>query len=435
MSLKLGKERLPGGLLLTNYQDDKFRTETVIVRFIMPLERVKTQRCGAVIDILAENCARYPERKLMYKALMRLYGANLGRFCYPAGNHAVMGFAVTSIADRYAYGGEKVTLELAKILLDCIFEPNIKDGLFDSSTCEKVLHDLKTRIRTQKNDRHSYALDRVKQLAFAGEAPSINVSGTLEEAETITNESLVESYTEMLGKAFISVCFCGGGTNTEAQQLVKERFAAFAKDRGYDGEDIDKLRMTSKIRQETQYVTEKAEQSQTKLVMLYKYDHDDSFAMNTAVKLFGGTEFSKLFMNVREKLSLCYYCQSASSVDKNSVIVDSGIGKGNEQKTLDEINRQLELLKKGEFTDEELENTKRCYISQLRSCYDFSADLNSWFFNRFVRGDMMTPAEAEEQVKAVTRERVLKALEALTLDTVYIYEASGKKAESEEEDE
>ena len=435
MSLKLGKERLHGGLLFTNYQDDKFRTETIIVRFITPLERIKTQRYGAVTDLLAETCARYPERKLMMKALMRLYGASLGRFCYPAGDHAVMGFAISSIPDRYAYGGEKVTLELAQMLLDCIFEPNIKDGLFDSATYDKVLHDLKTRIRVQKNDRHSYALERMKQLAFEGEAPSINVSGTLEEAETITNECLVESYREMLGTAFISISFCGGGTNTEAQKLIKDRFTAFAKERGYKGEELDHLKMISTIRPEPQYVTESADQSQTKLVMLYKYDHDDPFAMNTAVKLFGGTDFSKLFVNVREKLSLCYYCQAGSSVDKNSVLVDSGIGKGNEQKTLDEIKRQLELLKNGEFTDEELENTKRYYISVIRSAYDFSADLNSWFFNRFIRGDMLTPAEAEEQISRVTRERVLKAFNALRLDTVYIYEASGDKEESEEEGE
>lgn len=435
MALKLSKESPVKGLLFTNNQDDKFRTETIVVRFITPLERVHTQRRAAVIDLLGETCARYPERKLLFKALMRLYGANLGRFCYPVGNHAVMGFAVTAIADRYAYGGENVSVELARILLDCIFEPNIKDGLFDKTGYDKIIHDLITRIRTQKNDRHSYAVDRVTQLAFDGEPASINTSGTLEEAQAITNESLVECYKELLQKAFISISFCGGGTNTEAQRIVKERFTEFAKNRGYDGEDIESLTMISKIRPETQYVTESEEQSQTKLVMVYKFDHDDAFAMKTAVMLFGGTSFSKLFVNVREKLSLCYYCSAVISGSKNAVLVDSGVGKGNEQKALDEIKRQLALLQEGGFTDEELENTKRCYIGGIRSAYDFSADMNSWFFRRFVRGDMLTPAEAEEQIKTVDRERVLAALAALRLDTVYTYEALEGAAESEEESE
>ncbi len=434
MALKLSKESPVKGLLFTNTQDDKFRTETIIVRFITPLVRVKPQRYRAVSKLLAESCARFPEKKLLSKEIMRLYGAQLGRLTYSAGEYAVIAFTATSIADRFAYGGENITLDMARILLDCIFEPNLKDGLFDRQSFENTKHDIISAIRKQKNNRHAYAVDRARQIAFAGEPGELDTLGTLEEAEALTNECLVEAYREMLDTAFISISFCGGGTNTEAQQLVRERFTEFAKARGYKGGNIDKLTTVSKISPETRNVTESEEQSQSKLVMVYKHDHGDEFAMKTAVMLYGGTPFSKLFINVREKLSLCYYCQASASGDTNAVLVDSGVGRCNEQKALDEIKRQLELLKNGEFSDEELENTKRYYIGLIRAAYDFSADMNAWFFRRICRGDMMTPDEAEERINAVDRGRVIAALEALALDTVYIYEALEGSGGDDEED-
>ena len=435
MALKLGKESPVNGLVFTNTQDDKFRTEAVIVRFITPLERVMPQRYRCVSKLLSESCARFPEKKLLSKETMRLYGAQFGALNYSVGKYAVTGFSASTIADRFTFGGEKVTLEMARLLLDCIFEPNLTDGLFDRTSFENAKHDLITMIRKQKNNRHSYALERARQLTFAGEPMELNTLGTLEDAEALTNECVAEAYRKLLETAFISISFCGGGTNSEAQQLIKERFTEFAKNRDYKGENFERLTANSKLRSEPQFVTETESQSQSKIVMSYKFAEEDEFAVRMASLLFGGTPFSKLFVNVREKLSLCYYCQSSVSGDVNTLVVDSGVGRGNEQKAIDEIKRQLELLKNGEFTDDELENTRRYYISAVRSAYDFSADMNAWFFRRFTRGDMLTPAEAEEMIRAVDRERVLKALSSLVPDTVFVYEASeNSAAENEEED-
>lgn len=435
MALKLGKESPVNGLIFTNTQDDKFRTETVIVRFITPIGRVMPQRYRLVSKLLSESCARFPEKKLLSKEIMRLYGAQFGALNYSVGNYAVTGFSAISIADRFTFSGEKVTLELARLLLDCIFEPNLTDGLFDQTSFENAKHDLITMIRKQKNNRHSYALERARQLTFAGEPMELNTLGTLEDAEALTNECAAEAYKNLLDTAFISISFCGGGTNTEARQLIKERFTDFAKSRSYTGENIENMTTLSKIRTEPQFVTETESQSQSKLIIVYKFDGEDEFALRMASLIYGGTPFSKLFVNVREKLSLCYYCQSSVSGDVNTLVVDSGVGRGNEQKAIDEIKRQLELLKNGDFTDDELENTRRYYISAVRSAYDFSADMNAWFFRRFTRGDMLTPAEAEEMIKEVDRGRVLKALSSLVLDTVFVYEASENGTPENEEEE
>lgn len=419
MAFNLSEERPASGLLITHNENDKFRTETIIVRFIVPIEEIRSQSYIVLNTLLSESSSVYPDKQELIRQLTRLYGATLTRFGYSSGNMQIIGFNMTCIADRFAYDNEEVNLNCAQILLDCLLSPNITNGKFNENYFETVKHDLFAKIKSQINNRHLYAVRRANAIAFEGEPGAVDLLGNLEQAEALTNEDVVRCYYELLDKAFISVSFCGGGSNKKAQKLVTERLTALAKSRTYKGEELHKL-LVPAVFKEQKNITERVEQAQTKLILIYKFDYDDEFAIKLAVSLFGGTPFSKLFVNVREKLSLCYYCHSSIMSGKNAVIVDCGVGDGNENKARDEIIKQLNDLQNGIFSDEELVNTKRSYIGNLRSVYDFSDDLNAWFFRRFESGDRLTPQEAIEKVEAVTRERVIAAANALKLDTIYV---------------
>jgi predicted Zn-dependent peptidase len=141
--------------------------------------------------------------------------------------------------------------------------------------------------------------------------------------------------------------------------------------------------------------------------------------------MYGGTPFSKLFANVREKLSLCYYCQAAIVECKGAMLVDSGVEPGNEQKAEQEILNQLESLRAGDFTDEEIENTKKYLIGAYLSNYDSSEDLNSWYFFQFARGTNDSPKDAIEKINAATREDIINSANSFKLDTVYTLTPSG----------
>lgn len=420
MAFNLNEIRPANGLTITNTEDSKFNTETVIVRFITPIEPIISQRKTAMISMLSEGCVGYPNKTLLSRRLAELYGASLFSFSYKVGNSQVTGLTVSSIGDRYTIGGEKITADCARLLLDCIFSPVLKNGMFDDAIFENAKKELIDKIKSSADNRHSYAIKRATEVAFEGEPSAMNLLGELETAESITNEQLVECYRDMLKNANISVSFCGGGTNRDAQRIVTERLTEFAQSRGFEGEELHGLAAVSSCKEQVMHFSESIEQAQSKLVMMFKTDSTDEFALKLAMLLYGGTAFSKLFTNVREKLSLCYYCQSTTIEGKGTMLVDCGVGEGNEQKACDEIMRQLNLMQQGEFTDEEIEDTKRYYISSLRSIRDYSDDQNSWFFSRFAKGDLLTPQQAEQLVLEVTREHIQAAISSYKLDTVYM---------------
>ena len=162
--------------------------------------------------------------------------------------------------------------------------------------------------------------------------------------------------------------------------------------------------------------------------MFFKTAGKNIYADRLACELYGGTPFSKLFMNVREKLSLCYYCQSGIVECKAAMLVDSGVEPGNEEKAYNEIIAQLEALRGGDFTDEELENTKKYLIGAIRSNYDSAENLNLWYFYQFARGTAYSPDEAAALIKALSREDVLESLKNFELDTVYTLTPEGGEA-------
>lgn len=435
MSFELKEERPVKGLSITTTADSKFNTETIIVRFILPIEQETTQKRWTVISMLTDACAAYPDKTLLSRRLAELYGASLFSFSYKLGNYQVSGITMSSIGDRYTLNGEGITAECAELMLDCIFKPHMKDGVFDELLFENSRQELVNKIRSAADNRHTYALRRAGEIAFRGESSAVQLLGEEDTALAMTAEDVSEVYRDMLAKGFITVSFCGGGTNTEAQRIVSERLTEFAGSRDYDGEDIRGLTSLSPLKPEPEYVTEQIDQKQSKLVLVCKSASEDEFAVKLAVLIYGGTPFSKLFMNVREKMSLCYYCQSSMIEGKGTMVIDSGVAPGDEEKARAEILRQLTLMQQGEIDEEELEDTKRYYIGTLRSINDFSDDQNSWFFTRFGRGDLLTPQKAEEKVRAVTMERVIEAIRSFALDTVYTLEPTDKDAEGGDEDE
>lgn len=416
------------GLVIAHSEDEKFNTESIVVRFIVPLEEKSSQKYTALVSLMAESCREYPDKADMAKKLASLYGASVNSFAYRLGNSLCCGLAVSSIGDRYTINGENITEECAKLLLSCIFEPDITNGEFPREYFEQKKRQLIDKIKSSFNNRHTYAVTKARDIAFAGEPAAVSPLGSEENANALTSAALAESHRELLENAFISISFCGGGTNKGAQKLVKNAFVKFASKRKAEVADIHDLNAYSPLKAEPHRADEKIDQAQSKLVMFFKTAGKNIYADRLACELYGGTPFSKLFMNVREKLSLCYYCQSGIVECKAAMLVDSGVEPGNEEKAYNEIIAQLEALRGGDFTDEELENTKKYLIGAIRSNYDSAENLNLWYFYQFARGTAYSPDEAAALIKTLSREDVLESLKNFKLDTVYTLTPEGGEA-------
>lgn len=426
MAYSITRETPIKGLSFTYITDAKYRVDSVLVRFVLPLEADSPQIYQMLGMLMVDSTGVHREKSAMSEKLKSLYGAEQRYSFARLGDRAVLSFVVRCIGDRFTINGEVVTTEAAQLLLDMVFSPNVTDGAFNEKYFEMARRELIEGIKSLPNNRHSYAVRRAREVAFEGEPAGYPPLGTLESAEKLTASGMYENYRKMLSVAGISVIFCGSGNNTEAQKLVKERFTEFAAKRLESAPDIiiddDTLVAPSPLRPEPITVRESIEQEQLKLVMCFKISGEDIYAEKIACSLFGGSDFSKLFTVVREKMSLCYYCQSYIMEFKNVMIVDSGIDTANEQRAREEILHQLELLQAGDFTDEEMENTKKKLSSTLRIVPDSAEELCSLYSIRIARGMDILPEQEVELLGEVTRERVIAAAKGFRLDTVYVLE-------------
>ena len=165
------------------------------------------------------------------------------------------------------------------------------------------------------------------------------------------------------------------------------------------------------------------------MVMGWKTSYTDRYALKMMTMLLGGTPSSKLFANVREKMSLCYYCAANFNECKSFMQVDSGIETENLETAKTAIAAQLEAICSGDISDEEMHSTMMTIHNTLCGVGDTASSYIAWYFGQFCRGTKLTPAEEEERYRQVTREDIIAAAKSMQPDTVYIMECKEQEAE------
>ncbi|MBQ3855624.1 MAG: insulinase family protein [Ruminococcus sp.] len=180
------------------------------------------------------------------------------------------------------------------------------------------------------------------------------------------------------------------------------------------------FRSKSPIKAEPETLSEEMDVNQCKMVMTMKSDSDDIYAMRMLSVILGELPVSKLFLNVREKLSLCYYCASGYSATKGALIIDSGVQRSNIDKAKEEILRQIQLVCDGEISDQELESALLSREDILASVGDTPASWSSWYFEQLCEGGISAPEDVLLDYKAVTKARIVEAARSLKLDSVWL---------------
>lgn len=411
--------KIADNISITKIIDKKFVTNTIAIRFITDHnEKYASSKalCGSIITTASKE---YPTITAMSQKLASLYNGSLWNNIYKLADKSVLMVGTDFIMDKLAYDGEKVSCEMAKILVDCIFKPAFTETECDKDLFESLKKDLVDCIEAKINEKRSYALNRASETAFIGEALAIPTFGTLEQAKNLTLADVYEAYQYILHNSNIEVTIAGGGDFDEAYEIIKNALMPLAS----DSKCNDDFVYHSKQKSEVANVTEKLDVNQCKLVMVYKTDYDNLLANKLMSVILGGSPFSKLFLNVREKLSLCYYCAARYLDDRCAFIIDSGVEKANVEKTVDEIKNQLDNIINVEITDDEINNTKLFVASAAKCSCDYVSDMISWDFTQFVRKTNYTPQEYIDKLYEVSRDEIIQAAKSLKLDTVYLMES------------
>ncbi len=420
MSITFNKESLYNGIDFSSLVDKRFKTNLISIWIIDKLSDENAPYNALLMSFISKSNKKYPDITLLNKKLSSLYGASLSGTTSKVGDNQFMMLGMSCIADKYALDSEKLTSESVDILMDCLLNPNVENNGFSKKLFNPIKQELIDDIEAIINDKRSYALMKTSKISMKGEPSSTRSCGEKEYAENITPVSAYERYLELLKTSEIKIVFVGSECPSEVKEKIKERLSVI--NRNFKGKTTSEF---SPAKAEPVFETELLDVMQSKMVMSFKCSDRNSHAVRLMTAIFGATPFSKLFVNVREKMSLCYYCAARYDEVKGVLNVDSGVEQENIEKARTEILNQLESMKKGEFTDEEMNNSLLSLINAAKSMNDSAASLASWYLKQDVMGTNYSPEEEIEHLKSVTREDIIKAASSLTLDTVYVLTKKG----------
>lgn len=419
-------EKLCKGVNFCSYQTAKFKSAQLSFSFITPLAKTAAED-SLIIHLLARTCAQFPTVSQMNRKLASLYGAAISPSVSKMGESLVLTLNLTAVDDRFALENEEICKECTELLCSCIFRPNVTPDGFDSEDVEREKRLLKELIESEKDEKRIYAFNRMIEEMCKNESYGLSKYGEVSRIDALTPKEIFERWLKLIVNAPIQINYVGSADPESIKNTVLPYFEQIQRKAVWPIKTdfiVDAY--------ETQTVTEKQKLNQGKLVIGFRsgmsYDRDNYAAVRLMTMIFGGGTFSKLFTNVREKQSLCYYCSARLYAEKGIIAVESGVETENAQKALDAIRNELDEIRKGNFTEETLNNAKLSFADSLKSVYDSCVGINSWLLSYTVNSVFYTPQELSDMIWQVSREEIIVAASMVSEDTVYILQAE-KEAE------
>ena len=411
----INRRKIADGVYFSSITDKRYKKNLISVAFSTQLSE-DTATENVIVPVLLTKCnSKLPTYKAFNNKMSRLYASGIGGTAGRQYDLQTISFGAYYLDAIYALSGEKMTGIMTDILIDCLTSPVTENGVFSEKFVELEKKTVIDNIETAINDKRSYAIERAMKTICKGEPASVCSYGTVEKAKLITPDSAYKAYRRMLETMPCEI-ICTGCSDFEG---VAEKFAAAFEKAGRH--DIENTTIAlSPVKTQTEEVTERLTVNQSKLVLGFKSHSDDDAALVLLQKIFGGTTSSKLFRNVREKMSLCYYCSAARNDLKGIMLVNSGVENENIEKTKEAVIDQLEEIKNGNFTNEDINFAEMAIKNDFKSVADSAGNVSNWYFDCIRKNDIVTPEEKLGRYLGVSKERIIAAAKSMVLDSVYV---------------
>ncbi|MGN1031189.1 MAG: EF-P 5-aminopentanol modification-associated protein YfmF [Butyricicoccaceae bacterium] len=420
--------KLADGVRLNYITTERFRTSAISVAFALPLSSADRARASLVPFVLRRGCEGFADMTAVSGRLSELYGARLESFVRKRGEVLLTGLISDVIDERFAGGGEPLTRQAVELMCRMLLHPVTEDGVFLKEYVESEKRNMINRIQAQKNDKRSWAVRRMFQLMCEHEAYGLGEYGEEEQVQAVTPSDLYAYYQWMLAHAEMEIFYCG----SLKEAALREVFGGVAQQLPA-GERIRNVQ-TEIVRRadEVRTFMEEENVTQGKLTIGLRTGitlKDELYpAMVLFNACFGGSTASRLFLGVRERLSLCYYASSQTEKTKGVIAVSSGIENKNYERARDEILRELADLQNGGITEQELETARRSVLSSLRSMQDSPLSLEQFYQTQAVgeaEGDL---DELIDRLKQTTLDEVTRAAQSASVDTIYFLKGGAGNA-------
>ncbi|MGM9645136.1 MAG: EF-P 5-aminopentanol modification-associated protein YfmF [Eubacteriales bacterium] len=413
------------GVKLNYIETDKFKTNYISFNFMAPLDKERSCFNALLCPVLMRGTEKYPTQSSINKRLQYLYSGEIAARNDKAGEYQVFGLKANMLDNRYTRG-TNVTDGITDILCGLIFRPHLENGIFAQSYVEGEKINLIDAIDAEINNKTKYSMLRLNEEMFRSEVFGISKYGTKEQVEKITSAELYGAYRYALERYKIEIYFVGQCDF----EKVKEKFASYFKGIKRDViplQDANVVLSSSGVKE----VVDIEAVNQGKLCLGFRTGctpkEDNYYLLQLFSEVYGGSPTSKLFMNVREKMSLCYYCRSVISQRSGSMTVASGIEVKNKKIAEDEIIAQLDAIKRCEITDEELESAKKSLKNGYMQIYDSAESMETWsMFRSIGESKCLSPVEECKKVDSATASDIANIASKMTLDTVYFLKGEEK---------
>ena len=411
------KTELLPGVTLRCYPDDRFKQGRLSLQFVRKMCREEAAMNALLPALLLQGTKNYPDARAVTIRLDELYGASVGTLTRRVGDYQTTGLSMAFLDDRFSLGGEPVLAPVVELARELLFAPATENGVFVKEYLENEKRNLIAAIEAQRNDKRLYAATRLTQHMCRADSLGVPRLGTVEDVKAITAEGLYAHYEKVLRGSRLELFYVGSAEPAYVAQLLTEMLRDLPRDYIPLPPQGDFQDAGGGELEETLDVM------QGKLCMGFVTPatlRDEAFVPTQIFNtIFGGGMISKLFMTIREQMSLCYDISSSYHGSKGIVTVSAGIDNNMDAPVRREILRQLEACQRGDFTDQELSAAKQALVSQLQSTHDSPGAIEGYYATAALSGLPLTPEAYIRAVEQATAEDVAAAARQVRLHTVY----------------
>lgn len=410
--------RLSHDMTLLHLSEQNYRTDRLTGLFAVPITADTAAEYAILPGLLTRSCAAYPTVATFNRRLDELYGATVQGQVFRLGGWQILSFSVSYLNRKYTLDGSDLTGACTDLLLDMLFDPALEDGVFPADAFAQEKRCLLERLQGEMNEKRTYARQRCEQVLCPDHPFSLNPNGTEETVNALTPVAASTARERLLSEATIHWLYQSADSTDTLTKKLEERFGTLPYRRP------TALHLDNAFTLKESNCTEHMALNQAKLVLGFRVaitkpegNIEAAQLMNT---LWGGCVTSLLFTHVREELSLCYYCAATYDPFTGIILVDSGVQLENAQRTKEEVLKQLEAIREGNFSDDELEAARRALIQKYVSASDSPEALENYYVGQTLYDDYVTPDEKRSRILAITKEDVCRAAQLTHFDSTYL---------------
>lgn len=414
-------EEIKQGIKLHCINTNKFKTNLMAVFITLPLNREKITFDAVIPAVLKRGTNNLKTQEEIAKKLEDMYGASFDCGIEKTGDNHVIKFYLESLNDNFV-PNKKISKDAIGLLLDIILNPYIENNKFKEEYVEAEKNNIKILIESKIDNKDQYALNRCIEEMYKGKPYGLYKYGYIEDLDNIDEKNLYDAYKKLISEAKIDIFVSGNFENEEVIKTIVDNENVKKLNERKDKHIINTEETEKKEKVEVNTVQESKDVTQGKLVIgmdLDFYEPDSKYAMCLYNVILGESATSKMFQNVREKAGLAYSARSTYLRQKNNIFIRAGIEIENFEKALDIIKQQLEDMKNGNFTDEEIVNSKKYMIAGIKTVRDEQDSEITYYMGQELSGKLLSFEEYMDKINAVTREEIEQIANNINMNTIY----------------